>query len=401
MDPVLNEPIQTARAARWDLYVFVSAFFAGILIYFLARWGLKFLGFSPNYIQLIVTASIVLVMLIYAFVVARIPRLRVRLDQAGDNAYYLGLLFTLVSMAVALWEFGVIVLSSDGSAAQNSGARQIIANFGVALASTIAGIFLRIVLHQMRVDPADVESMTRIELSDASKRVRASLDNVTNDLGRFHDEVRQRTSDVVASLLKDTTDTSAAMSRDVQRATQELVESSSVANRAVIEQTTESTRLLGAIATEAHAAIERLRTVEPPPLTLSRRLDKLSSTLESVIGQVQQVTTQIDGTAGAAQRAVVEITKVAASLGASSGELAKSQAGASAAVAAVVQRFGTALDQVGEMLKRERTLLQELESASRRSGEEATRAQTAAVQVLDRLAQLARNLTTVLQQPRP
>src|SRR5207249_5959019 len=52
--------------------------------------------------QLIVSFAIVSVMVVYATLVTRLPGLRVRLDQAGDNAYYLGLLFTLISMAAAL-----------------------------------------------------------------------------------------------------------------------------------------------------------------------------------------------------------------------------------------------------------------------------------------------------------
>lgn len=397
MDPVLYESAQTARAARWDVYVFVGAFITGALVYLGVRLGLEHLGVAHTLVQIVVTASIVLVMLIYAFVVSRIPRLRVRLDQAGDNAYYLGLLFTLMSMAVALWEFGTIVLTGDGQTAEESGARQIIANFGVALASTITGIFLRVILHQMRIDPADVESMTRIELSDASKRVRASLENVTNDLGRFHDEVRQRTSDVLSSLMHDTTETSTTMARDVRQATQELVESSSAANRAVLEQTSETTRLLGAIAAEAHGAVERLKAVEPPPLTLSRRLDKLSTSLESVVTQVEQVITQIDGTSGAAQKAASEMSKVASALALGSSELTKSQAGATTAIATAVQQFGGALDQVGDMLKRERALLQELEAASRRSAEESARAQAAAVQVLEKLTQVANKVIEAIR----
>ena len=187
---------EATRLNRLDLIAFIAAFLAGLSLYIA-------LHFVFHLHQAIVSAAIVGVMLTYSLVVARVPQLRVRLDQAGDNAYYLGLLFTLVSMASALIEFGAAVVSDSGQAPGRSGAQQIIANFGIALASTIAGIFLRVTLHQMRVDPADIERVTRIELSDASKRVRASLDMMTTDLGRFHDEVRQRSTDVVTALVQD------------------------------------------------------------------------------------------------------------------------------------------------------------------------------------------------------
>ena len=77
--------------------------------------------------------------------------------------------------------------------------RQIIGNFGVALGSTIAGIFLRVLLHQMRVDPADLENMTRIELADASKRVKAQLDEVSGNIALFQGQAGQRMNDVIAT----------------------------------------------------------------------------------------------------------------------------------------------------------------------------------------------------------
>src|SRR5262249_3294103 len=120
----------------------------------------------------VVTCAMVAVMLAYAAIVVSVPRLRLRLDQAGDNAYYLGLLLTLTSMAFALYDFGTAVGGTEVTRGPRAGAQQIIANFGVALATTITGIFLRVFLQQMRVDPGEVESMTRVELAEASKRVR-------------------------------------------------------------------------------------------------------------------------------------------------------------------------------------------------------------------------------------
>ena len=84
------------------------------------------------------TAVPVLIMIGYAVLLgARLFRLRD--DQSGDNLYYMGFLFTLTSLAVSLYQF-----SAAGSA------EQIVQNFGIAIASTIAGIALRILFNQMR-----------------------------------------------------------------------------------------------------------------------------------------------------------------------------------------------------------------------------------------------------------
>ena len=63
-------------------------------------------------------------------------------QQASDDLYYLGLLFTLVSMIVALTQ--LFILDSEGLPEQR--ANDLIGNFGIALVSTVAGILGRILL---------------------------------------------------------------------------------------------------------------------------------------------------------------------------------------------------------------------------------------------------------------
>ncbi len=80
-----------------DLVVFIATFAAGLILYYVLNRVL-------HLEQWIVTIAIVAVMVTYALIVSHIMLIRVRMDQAGDNAYYLGLLFTLVSMAFALYD---------------------------------------------------------------------------------------------------------------------------------------------------------------------------------------------------------------------------------------------------------------------------------------------------------
>jgi len=70
--------------------------------------------------------------------------LRLRDDQSGDNLYYMGFLFTLTSLGVSLYQFSV-----------ERAAEEIVQNFGIAIASTITGIALRVVFNQMRRDPVE------------------------------------------------------------------------------------------------------------------------------------------------------------------------------------------------------------------------------------------------------
>jgi predicted nucleic acid-binding Zn-ribbon protein len=148
-------------------------FFAVGLAYILAAK-------SRDMPQVYVTFGPVVVMTAYALVIVIFRALRVRDDQAGDNLYYMGFLFTLVSLGSSLYHF-----SGSGSA------EEIVQNFGIAIASTIWGIAMRILFNQMRRDPAEVERIARVELAEAARRVRRELDNTVLEFNHFRRSAQQ------------------------------------------------------------------------------------------------------------------------------------------------------------------------------------------------------------------
>jgi hypothetical protein len=122
----------------------------------------------------VVTGAPVALMVGYAIAIIALRRLRLRDDQTGDNFYYMGFIFTLTSLAMSLVQYST---GSDVS--------EIVVNFGVAVASTIAGIVLRILFNLVRRDPVEVEHVARLELADASRRVRLELDSILMELAHF------------------------------------------------------------------------------------------------------------------------------------------------------------------------------------------------------------------------
>lgn len=130
----------------------------------------KFMGIDAA----LVTIVPVLLMLAYAAMIVFVRGLRLRNDQTGDNFYYMGFIFTLVSLGVSLYQY------SSGA-----GVDEIIRNFGIAIASTITGIVLRIMFNQLRRDPVEIEAVSRLELAEAARRVRRELDGVLNEISHF------------------------------------------------------------------------------------------------------------------------------------------------------------------------------------------------------------------------
>lgn len=127
-----------------------------------------------------VTSVPVLIMIGYALMLGIARLFRLRDDQSGDNLYYMGFLFTLTSLAVSLYQF-----KAEGAA------EQIVQNFGIAIASTIAGITLRILFNQMRRDPVEVEATARLELADASRKVKRELESTVLEFGYFRRMTQQ------------------------------------------------------------------------------------------------------------------------------------------------------------------------------------------------------------------
>jgi hypothetical protein len=148
------------------------------------------LTFPPEY-KLVVVLVPVLIMVTYALLALFLRSIRLRDDQTGDNLYYMGFIFTLTSLAVALALFE-----------KGTGFEDIVRDFGVAISSTITGIALRVIFNQMRQDPIEVEHAARQELAEASRRVRQQLDETVLAFNHFRTQTIQSLEEVREELRK-------------------------------------------------------------------------------------------------------------------------------------------------------------------------------------------------------
>jgi hypothetical protein len=147
--------------------------------------------------QLYVTAVPVILMAGYMAYLWFAPRERLRDDRAGDSLYYLGFLYTMTSLAYSLYEFG------DPSG-KDTGA--IIVNFGVALSTTIVGMAGRVLFHQMRENPLEIEREARVEIAAAVSRLRSELLGAIEDFGILRRAAIQNTADTLQEVTKKTYD---------------------------------------------------------------------------------------------------------------------------------------------------------------------------------------------------
>jgi hypothetical protein len=144
-------------SAALDKGVFIATFVLGASFMITAK------GFGAS--QFVVTTVPLTLMVLYMAAILYFRRLRVDAAQAGDNLYYLGFLYTLTSLSLALYYFSESAVDKGG----------IITNFGIALATTILGILLRVVCGQMQHDPIETERQTRMELVELATKLRDDL----------------------------------------------------------------------------------------------------------------------------------------------------------------------------------------------------------------------------------
>ena len=119
------------------------AFVGGATGIVLLRWSIEDTRWSAGAATLLAVAVIIGLSLYYAY-----NHIDDR-EQEGDNLYYLGLLFTLVSLVYALVVLFWILGTDENLTSQTY---ELLGNFGVALLSTVAGIIARIFVQNYQKD---------------------------------------------------------------------------------------------------------------------------------------------------------------------------------------------------------------------------------------------------------
>jgi len=219
---------------------------------------------------------------------------RIRVDQVGDNCYYLGLTYTLASLIAA-------ILSLGGG---NVG-RELLDNFGIALFSTAAGIIARLFLMQFRTELDDAETDARIRLIDASEDFRQQLFSASADFQNFQTSIimgLESTQTQISDLLRkqseqlaDSVDGSVKVIDERVQTLDSLLEAFE-SRFGVLEQFTESLGLA------AKSLSDRMNDIHTRPQAIEEAFDRMSQGLDNTsIALNESVTAMTDKLAGSSE----------------------------------------------------------------------------------------------------
>jgi hypothetical protein len=309
-----------------------------------------------------VTLVPVAIMIGYAFLIWSARSLRLRDDQAGDNLYYMGFLFTLTSLGVSLYQFNA-----------DRAAEEIVQNFGIAIGSTITGIALRVIFNQMRRDPIEVERMMRLELADAARRVRRELDATVVEFSYIRRSAGQAASDsfehvaskvdeVAERLLTRVADVALRSARPLEDASRRSADTISDASNMMVEALASAGRQLAtdmeklsqsaiAISRTIDAVGEKFERLRTPDEVIEVRMDPA---IASLTGAVDRFSAQSDRHAVTLEGAVVAAKGVAEGSSATLAALRQhidSSAVAGRAALETVNASSTAIHQALEQFK--------------------------------------------------
>lgn len=289
--------------------------------------------------QFWVTAWPVALMALYASLVF-IPPIRLRPDQTGDNIYYLGFLFTLVSLGYSLHEFTT-----------SAGVDQIVQNFGIAIASTIAGVFGRVVLNQMRADPWEVERSVRLALVDSARNLRNELDNSVIEFNAYRRQIQQAAADGIRELQTIASDQLSGSTERLER----MVQDTTNRVEGVVGRWTETANGFNQKSEEMAGAMEqlsgRLETVRAPAEIINDKMEPASRAVERLAAAA-------DGAASNLQAAINRMEMGAADL--------QSIVESSRDIVQVAKSQADVLSEAGEVLAAARQQVEQMGAASTR-----------------------------------
>ena len=208
----------------------------------------------------------------------RTPRFRLREDRIGDGAYYLGFLFTLVSLAFTLFQF-----------TEQGGTEGVISGFGVALVTTIVGLACRVLFQQLREDPLEIEQEVRQTLStevlNLEREIRISVEAMSLLRTRTEDELRNAVGAGLKELLKDSREAMTAEAEAFRSAILTTLEGVTNAVDAAKAQAADTKRTSARLIKSIDALAERINASELPTEGLVKQIDGVAAIWQKVLNE--------------------------------------------------------------------------------------------------------------------
>lgn len=252
-----------------DQVFFASTFIIGSLFITFLK-NLNVASQSLSLASMITSMGLIIV---YAVVSRTVHTFRLSSERVGDNCYYLGFLFTLVSLSNALYSFGY---------GDDDTINYVISNFGIALGSTIVGMLMRVMFNQMKIEPEQIEERIKENLTDTGHRLTGEIENVIGEMNSLSSTLKNSMSEALES-----TD---SLLKDSKKRHTSLVESIDKLTEDVIARNEKS-------ASAINDSIERITgtsSLEAPTQTIRKSLEKFAENINDANSKMEKLSSILD-----------------------------------------------------------------------------------------------------------
>lgn len=232
----------------------------------------------PQYITVLIP---IICIVCYCNIPSKYPLFLMTEDRIGDNAYYLGFLYTLTSLSYALWVF---------ASGENS-PESIIRSFGIALSSTIIGVIARVYYSSLKQDPEDIEKDARLKISAAANTLTVELYQASNAFNIYRRSLQQSMEEAFINMNEKVgqaiSDNATAMKQDLGKASVDIV-------RVYSEINSSSSMLSESIKTSVQAINKVNTRVEKSFSTLNESAGALDNIIKQQVQSVNGISTVVE-----------------------------------------------------------------------------------------------------------
>ncbi len=233
------------------------------------------------------------IMLYYAYTINKDTSESLSIEQKADSVYYMGFILTLVAMTASL-----VALDTNEEFRFNV----IVINFGLALATTILGLTIRIIWLQLSSqDLADAESILKErilkrsqDLQDQTEKVVGSMTALSNQLSKVSEPLKNNFDRLTQTMeinegainklrhLDQSADSAAQSLRLIANLAERMAVSTSELKRSVDNDTLDKIDSLKLSAREARPKIEELDS------EISTSINSIRESLDSLQDSIRR-----------------------------------------------------------------------------------------------------------------
>ena len=315
-----DDPRRSAmdQHSTWIL-ILISASFVGMLcVGFWTRGSVLFGLILP---------PVVLIAIMLGYRGYCLDKLGLSAEETGDSLYFLGFLFTATSLSAGIIVIGILLQGGHDQTTASDAIISFLPTFGAALATTIVGLCLRVVMSQGAGDIDTDYSDMKVQLHQAAADLSQQANLTTDQFAQLMTVLKQKTQEVQTGFV------------GFSNALRVSFEESGV--RQVADRMEQSATALGIAADEFRRSADTVNTRLGPALThLSEASRDLRDRSETSYSNLTYVVDRLEESSAAGARVLADQATLMGELSAKIGNIDMG------AIALILQQSTEALQMV-------------------------------------------------------